>query len=126
MDDAEKLLRNWRQSPPRTGVRCEDALKVIQFLGMRLKPVPNSQGHYHAFHAALQGSDRFRFGAFTVNCHAFGVQGQAHPRAVQDILKAAKIIQDANQDAKQKAQASDEDDTDEDSPDEDSADTGRA
>jgi len=97
MDDAEKLLRKWRQSPPREGVKCEDALKVILYLGMTLKPVPNKQGHHHAFHAALKNNDRFSFGAFTVNCHAFGVQGQAHPKAVQDILKAAKIIQEAQQ-----------------------------
>jgi hypothetical protein len=44
MDDAEKLLRNWRQSPPRDGVKCDDALKVMAFLGMDVES--NNEGHY--------------------------------------------------------------------------------
>ena len=95
MDDAEKLLRNWRQSRPNDGAKCEDALKVIRFLGMDVES--NNEGHYEAFHKALIDSPRFRFGSFTVNCHAHGMQGKAHPGAISDILKAAKIIQAAQQ-----------------------------
>jgi hypothetical protein len=40
---------------------------------------------------------RFRFGSFTVNCHAHGVQGKAHPKAIGDILKAAAVIQATQQ-----------------------------
>ena len=101
MDDAEKLLRNWQQSPPNDGAKCEDALKVIRFLGMNLKPSPNSQGHYQASHEALKGSARFPFGSITVNCHAFGVVGKAHPNAIRDIRQAAKIIQAAQQKKRQ-------------------------
>lgn len=107
MDDAEKLLRNWRQNLPRDGAKCEDALKVIRFLDMTLKPTPNSQGHYQASHDALKGSVRFPFGSITMSCHAFGVTGKAHPKAIQDILQAAKIIQAAQQ----KKRQNDEDDT---------------
>ena len=94
MDDAEKLLRNWRQSPPKDGAKCEDALKVVVFLGMTLKPA-NSQGHYHATHADLLNNQKFAFGSITINCHAFGIPGKAHPKAIQDILQAAKVIQAA-------------------------------
>lgn len=76
-------------------MKCEDALKVIRFLGMELEQ--NNEGHYEASHDALKASPQFLFGAFTLNCHAFGVQGKAHPRAIQDLLKAAKIIQAAQQ-----------------------------
>ncbi len=92
MDDAKKLLQNWRQSPPKDGAKCEDAFKVINSLGMTLKG-PNGQGHFHALHDDLKGSARFPFGSFTVNCHAFGVQGKAHPKAIQDIIQAARIIE---------------------------------
>lgn len=105
MDDAEKLLRNWRQSPPRDGTKCEDALKVIAFLGMEVEG--NNEGHYQAFHKALLADPRFRFGSFTVNCHAGGVQGKAHPKAISDILKAAKIIQAAQQQERQDDESTD-------------------
>ena len=94
MDDAEKLLRSWWQSPLKDGAKCEDALRVVVFLGMILKPA-NSQGHYHASHPDLLGNQRFAFGAISINCHAFGVPSKAHPRAIQDILQAAKVIQAA-------------------------------
>lgn len=100
MDDAEKLLRNWRNSLPKDGAKCEDVFKVIIFLGMTLKG-PNSQGHFHALHDNLKGSDRFPFGSLTINCHAFGVSGKAHPRAIQDIIQAAKIIEAAKQQKRQ-------------------------
>jgi len=74
---------------------------------MKLKPTPNSQGHHQASHEALRDSPKFPFGSITVNCHAFGVTGKAHPRAVQDILQAAKIIQAAQQ----QKQQNDEDNT---------------
>ena len=90
MDDAEKLLRNWRQSPPKDGAKCEDVLKVMAFLGMDVES--NNQGHHEAFHQALLNNPRFHYGSFTVNCHAHGVHGKAHPRAISDLLKAAKII----------------------------------
>ena len=97
MGDAEKLLRDWRQSRPRDGAKCEDALKVVKYLNMTLKPNPNSQGHYQASHEALKGSTWFPYGSITINCHAGGVQGKAHPSAINDILKAARIIEAAQQ-----------------------------
>lgn len=105
MDDAEKLLRNWRQSLPKDGIRCEDVLKVMAYLKMDIES--NNQGHHEAFHKALLGEPRFRYGSFTVNCHAFGVAGKAHPKAISDLLKAAKIIQAAQQ--KEEQSSTDED-----------------
>jgi hypothetical protein len=107
MDDAKKLLRNWRQSPPKDGAKCEDLFKVIDLLGMTLKG-PNGQGHFHALHDDLKGSDKFPFGSLTINCHAFGVSGKAHPKAIQDVMQAAKIIEAA----RQKKQQDNEDNTD--------------
>ena len=106
MNDAEKLLQNWKQSPPRDGVKDEDALKVMQFLGLTV--VRNNLGHYEASHEALKGHPQYPFGRFTVSCHARGKQGQAHPRGIKDILNAAKILQDAQQNE----QKDHEDDTD--------------
>lgn len=99
MSDAEKLLRNWRQSRPHDGVKCEDALKVIRFLGMDLEQ--NNEGHYETSHDALKGSSPFPFGAFTLSCHAFGVAGKAHSHTIQDLLKAAKIIEAAQEKERQ-------------------------
>ena len=31
----------------------------------------------------IRDSPKFPFGSITVNCHAFGVTGKAHPRAAQ-------------------------------------------
>ncbi len=104
MDDAEKLLRNWRQSPPKDGAKREDAIKVMEFLDMDVES--NNEGHYEAFHKALLGNPRFQYGSFAVNCHAKGVAGRAHPKAILDIIKAAKIIQAAQQ----KEQQDNEDD----------------
>lgn len=95
MDDAEKLLRNWLQSPPKDGAKCEDALKVAAHLKMEIEG--NNQGHYEVFHASLLNSPRFPYGSFTINCHAHGVSGRAHKNAILDIIKAAKIIRAAQQ-----------------------------
>ena len=92
MNDAEKLLRDWRLCKPKDGAKCEDALKVAKHLGLKLNSTPNSQGHYQASHPSLIGSPQFPFGSITINCHARGVQGRAHPSAIKDILKAADII----------------------------------
>lgn len=106
MNDAEKLLQQWKQSPPRDGAKDEDALKVMKFLSITV--VRNNQGHYEASHEALTGHPQYPYGRFTVNCHARGKQGQAHPRAIKDIINAARIIQAAQQ----KDRQSNEDDTD--------------
>ena len=105
MEDAEKLLRNWRQSPPRDAVKCADGLKVMAFLEMGVKG--NNEGHYEASYPALLGSLQFPYGGFTMNCHAFGMPGKAHPAAIKDLLKAAKIIQDSQKEE----EAEDADDT---------------
>lgn len=110
MDDAKKLLRNWRQSLPKDGVKCEDLSKVVKFLGMTWDG-PRSSGHYHAIHDDLKGSVKFPLGFVLINCHAFGVQGKAHPRAVRDIMQAEKIIEAA----RQKKQQDNEDNTEQDS-----------
>ena len=75
----------------------------MAFLGMDVEA--NNEGHYQAFHKALLNDPRFQFGSFTVNCHAHGVQGKAHPKAILDILKAAKVILAV----RQEEQRSDED-----------------
>lgn len=106
MDDAEKLLRNWKQSLPRDGAKEEEAKKVMEFLGITV--VMNNLGHLEASHEALKGHPKYPFGRFTVNCHARGKQGQAHPKGIHDIVSAAKIIQAAQQ----KESQDDEDDTD--------------
>ena len=90
MDNAEKLLRKWKQTAPRGGVECSDALAVLEHLGFVVER--SGKGHYQAFHRLLIGSDPFPFGSFTVNCHAFGVQGQTHPMAIKDILRAERIL----------------------------------
>lgn len=95
MDDAEKLLRNWRNSLPKDGARCEDALRVMAFLKMDVEG--NNEGHYEAFHKALLNTPLFRYGTLTMNCHAHGKQGKAHPKAISELLKAAKIIQAAQE-----------------------------
>ncbi len=52
----------------------------------------DSQNHKYARHPKLIGSSSFPLGGFRVNCHAKGKQCVAHPQAVRDIVKAAKII----------------------------------
>jgi len=94
MDDAKKLLRLWRQKPPKDGVKCEDLFKVIHFLGMTLKG-PDGQGHFRALHDDLKGSEKFPIGFIIISCHAFGVQGKAHPRAIQDVMRAERVIEAA-------------------------------
>ncbi len=94
MDDAEKLLRSWFQKTP-SSIKWADANKVLLYLGIEAEE--NSQGHYQAFHKSLVGSAQFPFGSFTINCHAFGNQGEVHPKAIQDIKKAARLLQAAQQ-----------------------------
>lgn len=95
MNDAEKLLRAWKQNPPSAGAKEADALKVMNFLGLTV--VRNNQNHYQASHDALKGHPRYPFGMFTINCHAGGKQGQAHPKAIKDIVSVAAIIQAAQE-----------------------------
>ena len=95
MNDAEKLLRKWKQQPPNDAVDAKDALAVMRELGMDVR---EGTKHVVASHPALVGSDAFPNGVITVNCHASGKQGKAHQKAVKDILKAAKIIQEKDVD----------------------------
>ncbi len=53
----------------------------------------DGQNHKFARHPKLIGSSSYPTGSFRVNCHYKGKQGVAHPAAVRDIVKAAKIIQ---------------------------------
>jgi hypothetical protein len=88
---AEKLLERWSQRVPSDGVPCEDAVLVMESLSMTV--TTDSQNHKYARHPKLIGSSSYPTGGFRVNCHYKGKQGVAHPAAVRDIVKAAKIIQ---------------------------------
>jgi hypothetical protein len=90
LDKAEKLLRTWQRCIPRDEVDSGDALTVLDYLGMTVER--NGKGHRQAFHSDLVGRLPFEYGSFTINCHAFGVQGKTHPRAIRDILRAAEIL----------------------------------
>lgn len=90
MTKAEKLLEQWLQRAPKDGVTCRDAVAVMEYLGMEV--TTDGQHHKMGYHPALLNSDEFPLGFFRVNCHAFGIQGKAHPFGVKDILKAARII----------------------------------
>lgn len=90
MTKAEKLLQWWFELIPRDGVPCDDAVLVMEHLGMTVKT--DSQNHKYAFHDTLVGSPEFPMGSFRVNCHAYGKQGVAHPRGIRTIVKAARII----------------------------------
>lgn len=91
MTKAEKLLARWQQHSPKDGVTCQDAVAVMEYLGMEV--TTDGQHHKVGYHPSLVGSAEFPLGYFRLNCHAFGVQGKAHPFGVKDILKAARIIQ---------------------------------
>ena len=90
MTKAEKLLERWIQYPPKDGVACRDAVAVMEHLGMEV--TTDSQHHKVGYHRSLEGSAEFPYGYITVNCHAFGKQGNVHPFAIKDILKAVRII----------------------------------
>jgi hypothetical protein len=77
---------------PADGVVAEDAIAVMRYLGMEVQL--RKTGHWTGTHPALVGSDLFPQGVVTVNCHAFGRQGMAHPAAVRDIVRAARVIQE--------------------------------
>ena len=79
----------------RTPFNVKDAIAVMKRLGMDVR---EGSKHLVASHPALVGSDLFPNGTITVSSHAFGNQGKAHPKAVKDILKAAKIIQEKDED----------------------------
>jgi hypothetical protein len=89
----EDLLDKWLHGVPRDGADCEDALAVMRCLGMEV--ARTRRGHWTAHHAALVGSAEFPYGFLTVNCHAFGKQGRAHPAAIRDIVRAARIIRES-------------------------------
>ena len=72
------------------GARCEEAIEIMRHLGMEV--TQRKTGHWTGKHATLVDSVFFPFGVVTVNCHAFGKQGVAHPAAIKDIVRAARII----------------------------------
>lgn len=82
----------WTQRVPNDGVPCEDAVLVMESLGMTV--TTDGQNHKYARHAKLVGSIGYPTGSFRVNCHFKGKQGVAHPAAVRDIVRAASIIRD--------------------------------
>ena len=90
MKHAEKLLESWRNYVPGNGVPESDVVMVLEHLGMAYKR--NGLGHIQASHRDLNQSEPFPFGSFTINCHAYGKQGMAHPAAIRDLLRAADII----------------------------------
>ena len=91
MEQAEKILRRWRQQRPRDGVDERDAIRVMEHLGMDIRV--GGEGHVIGFHKKLVGSAQFPMGTITVNSHAFGRQGTVHPKAIHDIVKAAIILE---------------------------------
>ena len=92
MTKAEKLLGTWTQRIPKDGVPCKDAVLVMESLGM----VVTTDGQHHKFarHPKLLGSDNYPTGSLRVNCHYGSKPETAHPAAVRDIVRAARIIQE--------------------------------
>ena len=88
----EKVLARWMKRVPPDGAVSDQAVSVMEHLGMC--PQQRASGHVTGFHPRLVGSDAFPQGVITVNCHAFGKQGVAHPAAIRDIVKAARIIEE--------------------------------
>ena len=92
MAKPDQLLTKWKTQIPRDGVDCEDLVAVMRYLGMAV--TLRKSGHWTGSHERLIGSALFPNGVITVNCHAFGKQGKAHPRAVADVVKAAELLQE--------------------------------
>jgi hypothetical protein len=88
----DELFRKWQQRVPQDGADCEEVIAVMRYLGMEVEL--RKKGHWTGKHPKLVGSVSFPQGVITVNCHAFGKQGKAHPAAIRDVLRAAKVIQE--------------------------------
>jgi hypothetical protein len=88
----DDLLRSWQERIPRDGVPCADLVSVMRHLGMKVDE--RKSGHWTGSHGKLVGSTFFPQGVITVSCHAFGKQGNAHPNAIRDIIRATTIIRE--------------------------------
>jgi hypothetical protein len=92
----DRLLQKWKQQVPRDGAPGEELIAVMRHLKMEVRQ--RKSGHWTGTHPALVGSAYFPQGLITVSCHAFGIEGRAHPSAVRDVVRAARVIEEAQSD----------------------------
>jgi len=85
-----ELLKQWLRNRPKEAKR-KDAEAVLTQMGCEIRH--GGENHLIAYHPDLVDHPQFRNGMITVNCHAFGKSGAVHPRAIEDIVKAAKCLE---------------------------------
>ena len=92
MGKSEKLIRAWRNGA-KFDVASADVLLVLEEYGFDLRP--DGQNHWLATHSKLESHPLFPYGRFGINCH-YRKQGVVHPKAIGDVLKAIKHLENEN------------------------------
>lgn len=85
-----RLVDVWRDGN-RAGHRVDEVLAELKRLDFSL--VLTTKGHYKIWHPKLDCCPHFPMGFILINPHAFGRQGEVHPAAIRDILKALDWIE---------------------------------
>lgn len=84
-----RLIEAWRRGQ-RTGFKLREVRAELERHGFL---VSQGKKHWKAEHPELVGCPDFPVGLVTFSAHAFGNQGEIHPEAIQDFVKAIGWIE---------------------------------
>lgn len=88
---ASKIVARWKAGAVNEQ-KIEEVVQVLRDCGFEV--AQGARGHWIAMHPGLKGSGSFDAGRIVINAH-HRVQGQVHPNAIRDVLKALRWLEKA-------------------------------
>jgi hypothetical protein len=86
----KQCIEAWRKGQC-SGYSLKDVKKELESHGFVLEP---TKSHWRAIHPGLKDSGHFPAGFVLFSAHAFGKQGEVHPAAIRDFVKAIDWLED--------------------------------
>lgn len=86
-----KIVERWKAGAVYEQ-KIDEVAQVLRDCGFEV--TQGASGHWIATHPGLKGSGHFETGRIVINAH-HRQQGQVHPDAIRDILKALRWLEQA-------------------------------
>jgi hypothetical protein len=87
----DKIVARWKTRAV-SEEKIEQVVKVLE--ACEFTVTQGRRGHWIANHPGLRGSGAFETGRIVINAH-HRRQGQVHPNAIRDVLKALRWLEQA-------------------------------
>ena len=85
----KRLIKAWREGH-RNGYKLKEVVAELKSHGFLVEQGTN---HWKAKHSGLVGSPIAPLGCLIFSAHAYGRQGEIHPSAIRDFVKAIDWIE---------------------------------